>query len=251
MPRRAVEVKHIQLYINYLQTNRKAKRYINEQLRGLRHYFRYLIQEKKRLHNPVEHLYIKGVSRAVVYDTLIMSELREAFDQYQQAYPKDLFRQVVFSLYIYQGATTADVGSLEHSAIDLAAGKIHFPGSSQTAPRSLYLASSQILLLQKYLSTLQVDQNPFPAGAILTNRMAYLFKNQLCKLEAPANRILKAHQIRASVLSHWLKSEDIRQVQYKAGHRYISSTEAYQHQDLESLQEDLNKYHPLAKNLYL
>ncbi len=248
-PGEAVEIKHIQLYINYLQANKRPKRYINEQLRGLRHYFRYLIQEKRRLHNPVEHLFIRGVPRSTVYDTLSMKALREALDQYQQAYPRDLFRQVVFSLYIYQGASTADIGSLERSHIDLEAGQIHFPGCRQTAPRSLHLASSQILRLQKYLSTLQDAQAPFPAGTILTNRMAYLFKHQLCKLEAPANRILKAHQVRASVLSHWLKSEDIRQVQYKAGHRYISSTEAYQHQDLESLQEDVQKYHPRSRML--
>lgn len=248
-PGEAVEIKHIQLYINYLQANKRPKRYINEQLRALRHYFRYLIQEKRRLHNPVAHLHLRGVPRRAVYDTLSMKALREAFDLYQQAYPKDLFRQVVFSLYIYQGASTADIGSLERSHIDLEAGQIHFPGCRQTAPRSLYLASRQIVLIQNYLKTLGPGQKPFPEGAPLANRTAYLFKHQLCQLEAPARRILKAHQIRASVLSHWLKSEDIRQVQYKAGHRYISSTEAYQHQDLESLQEDVQKYHPRSRML--
>lgn len=245
-PGQAADIKHIQLYINYLQANQKPKRYINEQLRGLRHYFRYLIQEKKRLHNPLEHLYLRGISQAAAQDILSISELREALELYQRSYPRDLFRQAALCLYIYQGASTADLGSLERAHIDLEAAKIHFPGSSQTAPRSLHLAASQILLLQKYLSTLEAAQKPFPEGTILVNRLVYLFKNQLTKLAAPANRIRKAHQIRASVLSHWLKTEDIRQVQYKAGHRYISSTEAYQHQDLESLQEDLKKYHPLA-----
>jgi len=31
-----------------------------------------------------------------------------------------------------------------------------------------------------------------------------------------------------------------------AGHRFISSTEAYLINDLEDLQEDINKYHPIG-----
>ena len=31
-----------------------------------------------------------------------------------------------------------------------------------------------------------------------------------------------------------------------AGHRYVSSTEAYKINDLEGLQEDIGKFHPLG-----
>jgi integrase/recombinase XerD len=36
-----------------------------------------------------------------------------------------------------------------------------------------------------------------------------------------------------------------RKVQYKAGHRYVSTTERYQAGNLEDLQEALNIHHPL------
>jgi len=36
------------------------------------------------------------------------------------------------------------------------------------------------------------------------------------------------------------------QVQYMAGHMYISSTERYQQNNLDKLQGQLEKYHPLA-----
>ena len=55
-----------------------------------------------------------------------------------------------------------------------------------------------------------------------------------------------AIQIRQSVITQWLKEKDLRTVQYMAGHRYVSSTERYQTNNLEDLKEALNKYHPLA-----
>ncbi len=52
-------------------------------------------------------------------------------------------------------------------------------------------------------------------------------------------------QIRASVITWWLKNYNLRQVQYMAGHKYVSSTERYQLNSLDKLQEKLEKYHPI------
>ena len=57
--------------------------------------------------------------------------------------------------------------------------------------------------------------------------------------------IKNAQQIRASVISNWLKDYNIREVQYMAGHQYISSTERYLQDDLEGLQEMIEKLHPV------
>jgi integrase/recombinase XerD len=51
-------------------------------------------------------------------------------------------------------------------------------------------------------------------------------------------------QIRASVINHWVKVYDLRKAQYLAGHRYVSSTEAYKQQLIDQLQEDVKKFHP-------
>ena len=42
----------------------------------------------------------------------------------------------------------------------------------------------------------------------------------------------------------YLKQYNLREVQYLAGHRYISTTESYQQNDMEGLQEELNQFHP-------
>jgi integrase/recombinase XerD len=52
------------------------------------------------------------------------------------------------------------------------------------------------------------------------------------------------------MITHWLKHYNLRQVQYMAGHKYVSSTERYQQNNLDKLQGQVEKYHPLeSKNL--
>jgi integrase/recombinase XerD len=53
-------------------------------------------------------------------------------------------------------------------------------------------------------------------------------------------------QIRASVISNWLKVHNIRKVQYMAGHRYISATERYKANNMEELINDVERFHPLG-----
>ena len=62
----------------------------------------------------------------------------------------------------------------------------------------------------------------------------------------PEHSKLTATKIRESVIVFWLKSKDIRTVQYMAGHKYVSSTERYQELDLEHLKEQIEQFHPLG-----
>ena len=73
------------------------------------------------------------------------------------------------------------------------------------------------------------------------------FFNDLFKTLKQINHTAKnALQIRASVIALWLKQYNIREVQYMAGHRYISSTERYLQDDLEGLQEMIERLHPVG-----
>ena len=56
--------------------------------------------------------------------------------------------------------------------------------------------------------------------------------------------ITGAEQIRKSVIVNWLKHYNLRQVQYMAGHKYESSIERYQSNNLENLQNKQEKFHP-------
>jgi len=51
-------------------------------------------------------------------------------------------------------------------------------------------------------------------------------------------------QVRTSVITQWLKQFNLREVQYMAGHRYVSSTEGYLVNQTEDLQADIDQFYP-------
>ena len=76
----------------------------------------------------------------------------------------------------------------------------------------------------------------------LSNLMTQL----MLKVKKINPSVMNTQQIRASVITKWVKVYNLRKAQYLAGHRYISSTEGYLQHDLEGLQEELNRFHPLG-----
>lgn len=43
-----------------------------------------------------------------------------------------------------------------------------------------------------------------------------------------------------------IRTHNLRETQYRAGHRYVSSTEAYLINVLEGLTEDVARFHPIG-----
>lgn len=73
------------------------------------------------------------------------------------------------------------------------------------------------------------------------NMMVYLLK----RLHQINKKVTSAKQLKASVIVHWLKLYNLRQVQYMAGHQYVSSTESFLINDMDEMIEDIEKYHPI------
>ncbi|MGZ3767094.1 MAG: hypothetical protein ACXVJP_19860 [Mucilaginibacter sp.] len=48
------------------------------------------------------------------------------------------------------------------------------------------------------------------------------------------------------IYSHCYIFVSKRHIKYMAGHRYVSSTEGYQVNQIEDLQADIDQYHPLG-----
>lgn len=55
---------------------------------------------------------------------------------------------------------------------------------------------------------------------------------------------MNARQLRASRITLWLRAFGLRETQYLAGHRYVSSTERYRATDLDALHAALERHHP-------
>lgn len=58
--------------------------------------------------------------------------------------------------------------------------------------------------------------------------------------------IQNATKIRATVITHWLKTHNLRQVQCLAAHKYVNSTEHYKINSLDNLKSKFEKLHPLS-----
>ena len=59
------------------------------------------------------------------------------------------------------------------------------------------------------------------------------------------SRIKNFEQIRASVITQWVKQYDLRKAQYLDGHKYVGSTEKCKANNIDELQGDITKFHPL------
>jgi hypothetical protein len=92
----------------------------------------------------------------------------------------------------------------------------------------------QILPIDEYLLHTRLQLKPkgdelFPGNL---HNPIYLLVQELQGINPVLTNAL---HIMGSVIINWLKLHNKRQVQYMAGHKYISSTEAYAVQDLDTL----------------
>ena len=154
---------------------------------------------------------------------------------------------------IYQCLTTGEIAKLKIEDIDLENATIYIPRTKRGNSRVLQLKSHQILQLQHYVVTVRPviiqltnkkTENLFTSTGT-SKRMSNSYMKMIRVLKKINPKIKSAKQVRASVITHWLKIYNIREVQYKIGHKYVSSTERYKTDKLESLQEQIEKYHPL------
>ena len=101
--------------------------------------------------------------------------------------------------------------------------------------------------MEIYRPLLQEKTQNYSEQLILSSQGRLAFIHSLFKTLKGINHTIKnTKQIRASVISHWLKHYNIREVQYMAGHRYISSTERYLRDDLEYLQDTIESLHQVG-----
>ena len=256
-------------FIDYCRLEGNTTGHINMKLRSIRNYYEYLKKLGAVTINPAANLYLKGTSHRVVSGIIDFKALESIY----QAYPATTLRQkrnkIILGLLIYQGLNTEDLSRLVTENVKLKEGKIHVPGDRRRNSRNMELKPFQILELHEYLTEIRPliikgIENPKPArkpdkinNERINNQLFISIngsediKNSLLHLFREIKKInpviVSAIKIRQSVITYWLRTMNLRQVQYMAGHKYVSSTERYQRSNLENLQNKLEKYHPLSR----
>jgi integrase/recombinase XerD len=242
-------------YINYTKERGNAKHTINQKLQGLKHFYNCLQQADKVKYNPCEELRIKGTIKRQPHDLLEWEELEQLYKNYPTSSITGKRNKAILGMMIYQGLNSGEVAKLELKDIKLEEGKVYVPSVSRSNSRTLKLESVQILQLQKYITQVRPvimalrGENYHTEKLFISIGDGYRLDNSLTRLMKAAKevnpKVKSPKQIRASVITYWLKHHGIRQVQYMTGHRYVSSTEHYRTDLLESLQEQIDELHPL------
>ncbi len=244
--------KDMMAYLRYVTDKGQTKRYTQMQVTIVRHYYNYLIRTKQVKDNITANINIKGVSRRLPHDILSLEELEEIYHSYPVNGIIGKRNKVVLSLMIYQGLGTEDLGKLEEVHLKLNENKIYIPARRRSNSRTLELQATQVNLLQEYITKVR------PLLLELTDKETHLLftswgsSERFSNMQAVLLRNIKRYmpqvksinQIRISVIAAWVKKYNLREAQYLAGHRYVSSTELYQQTNMEDLKKDIKAFHP-------
>jgi site-specific recombinase XerD len=230
---------------------------LNHQIYTLKTYYFFLIEKGIRTNNPLEKFRIKSEKSPILQGFLTSDEMDFIYENYPKSIPSknDLYRQrnkIMLGLLIYQGLDTGTLGVLQITNIDLEKAQITIPKTTDKKlnPRILPLYSVQIMALHDYLSQTReklIDHLKLATCDLLFPRVENTKMKSMIRTLKPDIEtyfaIQNLHQFRISRIAIWLKTCNIREVQYKSGYKFLSSLEKYNQSQLESLKEAVAKYH--------
>jgi site-specific recombinase XerD len=223
---------------------------IIREINSIRIYFDYFLESGAIKQNIIKRIRIRQAGKKVLPETLNTQQPESIYQtflnlpewEHRTKTAKELHKRniVLLGLLVFQGLTSGETAKLETSHINLAEGKIYVPSSRKSNARTLKLQANQILPIKSYIDEYKPNPFLFPAKK---------HSDMICKIVQQVKKyhpeIIDSRQIRTSVIMNWLKSNNIRQVQYMAGHKSIRSTEQYRNQDLTDLTKQLELFHPL------
>ena len=259
-----VRYREVIAFVHHLKQKDHSPRFINRVLLGVRHYYDHL----KLSVNPAVGIHLKGSKRRLKEELIKYQELEELYQRWPVEDLRGKRNRVMLGMMIYQGVTVQELEKLQLSHIRLKEATIRVPGSGHSNARTLPLVAVQLLDLQEYLQEVRprmldeienqrsgrrpeiVDREALRDQLFFSEQGSEKLKSSLLHLFRGVKklnpRITSSKVIRRVVISHWLKEKDVREVQYMAGHRYVSSTERYQGYRMQEFSELLQKYHPLG-----
>jgi integrase/recombinase XerD len=247
--------------LNYVQ-HEKEKQIetvtLNLRLTSVSKYFDYLKESGSITRNPARTLRIKGSLKKVIEQPLKYADLEKLYNEYkalQKEVPNHIKEKstlahqrniVIVGLLVWQGLHSGELEKLEVNHINLNEGTIYIPSTARSNNRTLKLSTQQILTLHTYIHGGTRDKQKPVNEKLFAGNLQNTISLLSEELKGINPQIKNALHIRASVILHWLRQYNKRQVQYMAGHKYINSTEAYEVQELETLTDQLTKHHPFG-----
>ena len=251
------ELTYIEI-LNYIQ-NDKARglkpQSINQQLNSIKKYYEYLKHIGLLDKNPTKKIILKGIVKTITQNILSYTELEQLYNDYLKLTPEiknnpltpyvKQKNNVLLGLMIWQGAISGELKKITLEHVNLNEGCIYIPKTRRGAGRELKLYPNQILQIYQYIqearTKLKTKHNELVPG-YLSDQCGTIIQ----QLQGINQKVNSLSQLRASIIIHWIKVYGKRKAQYMAGHKYISSTERFELQEIDSLTDTLLKHHPFS-----
>lgn len=269
--------KDVLKYLEHLQVNNNLQNITRRNhLIAIGHYLSLLVKNEAIKTNPTALIKIRGTHKQQLYRTYTAEELQTIYDNFYMMYvqnyndnhiPKNqrtqafLSRQrnyIILGFLINQGLATNELQKINVTDIDLNKGTITITGGKKSNERKLPLHPAQTGALIHYINNIrpqfftycnESDKLFFtlPESSkqkTATINLMHVFKPLTKQVKALDANFINFKQVRASVITTWLKTQGLRKAQYLAGHKYISTTERYLPNEITGLIDDISKFNP-------
>ena len=227
---------------------------LRHDLVAVRYFMASLVAQGHRPSNPAAQVKLQGETSRLPHDLLTEEQLDQIYEQAPTGTPSQQRNRVIVGLLVYQGLTTGEIERLHLQDVELDKGRLHVHPSAKSAGRVLPLDGGQVLAFYRYVqetrpALLAERGQAVEARLFVSTRGGRALKNTLTELVQGLRRrhgfVKSARQLRASRIVLWLRHENLRQVQYWAGHHSVQSTQRYREADVEALLDALRQVHRL------
>lgn len=245
--------------MEYVELLRKSynPQSVKRTIYAIKKYYDYLVETGKVKTNIAVNIKIKdGKENPIqLQELLTEKELQKLLEPREERYKVlEKRNQIVMSLLVNQALLVGDIEKLKIEDLDLQNAKIKVQKTGITNERILELKAEQILLFYQYLQeeraklvTFRTEsENYFLLGKLGTKTTSDDINYLISTYRKNFTKKLTSITIRQSVIKLKLdQGENLRKVQYFAGHKHADTTEKYKETGINALQTAINQYHPI------
>jgi site-specific recombinase XerD len=243
-------------YVELLRKNYNPQS-VKRTIYAIKKYYDYLVETGKIKINIATNIKIKdGKENPIqLQELLTEKELQKLLEPRKERYQiLEKRNQIIISLLVNQALLVGDIERLKTEDADLKSAKIRIRKSGITNERILELKAEQILLFYEYLKeereqleTFRTEsQNYFLLGKLGTKITSDDINYLVSTYKKNFTKKLTSITIRQSVIKLKLdQGENLRKVQYFAGHKSADTTEKYRETGINALQTAINQFHPI------
>ncbi len=243
-------------YVELLRKNYNPQS-VKRTIYAIKKYYDYLVETGRIKINIAESVKIKdGKENPIqLQELLIEKELQKLLEPRKERYPiLEKRNQIIMSLLVNQALLVGDIEKLKIEDLDLKNAKVKIQKTGVTNERILELKAEQILLFYQYLQekrekliTFRTEkENYFLLGKLGTKTTKDDINYLVSTYQKGFTKKLNSIKIRQSVIKLKLdQGENLRKVQYFAGHKHADTTEKYKETGINALQTAINQFHPI------